>query len=82
MIDGLTVTEGENDPLDTNYIAIYDEIENMILKNIFVLKNQQPNGNFICFGNKGKIKNLISSDIHTKGLKSEYDRNRIDDLIE
>lgn len=69
IIDGLTVTEKEGEPEDTNYITIYDEVENFILRNVFVVKKQNSNGNLIWFDQKGKINNLIASEIHTDGLK-------------
>ncbi len=43
IIDGLIVTENENDPTGTDYITIYDKVENLVLKNVYVLKKQNPN---------------------------------------
>lgn len=70
IIDGLTITEQDGEPEDTNYIKVYDKIENLILKNVIVIKNQKENGTLLSFGKKGRIENLITSEIHTKGLKT------------
>ncbi len=72
IIDGLTIIEKDGEPEDTDYICIYDKIENMILKNFYILKDQKENGTLIKFGKKGKIKRLITSEIHTTGLKTIY----------
>lgn len=73
IIDGLTVTERDGEPEDTDYIRIYDNIENFVLKNVYILKKQKENGTLISFGKKGRIENLITSEIHTKGLKTLID---------
>lgn len=70
IIDGLTIIEREGEPEGTDYITIYDEVENLVLKNVYVLKKQKPNGSLISFGKLGKIRNFISSEIHTIGLKT------------
>lgn len=69
IIDDLTITEQEGEPEDTNYITVYDNVENMILKNVIVIKNQKENGTLLHFEKKGMVENLVSENIHTKGLK-------------
>lgn len=70
-IDGLTVTESENDPAGRDYIVINDRIENFILKNVFVNKTQEkPNGTLIKFAEMGEVERFICESIYTKGLES------------
>ena len=38
------------------------------------MKDQKPNGKLLSFGSKGRIKNLITSEIHTTGLESVIDK--------
>lgn len=72
IIDGLTITEKDGEPEDTDYITVFDEVENLILKNVYVLKKQNKNnGHLLWLDKKGKINNLITSEIHTKGLIAE-----------
>lgn len=73
IIEGLTITENEDEPHDTNYICVYDMIDNFILKNVTVIKNQKENGTLIHFGKKGRIKNFVRDGIYTKGLKTLID---------
>ncbi|MBE6590180.1 MAG: hypothetical protein E7643_08375 [Ruminococcaceae bacterium] len=78
IIDGLTITENEKDPIGKTYIKIHENIENLILKNVFVLKNQDTkNGTFLEFAEMGHIDNLITESIYIKGVEtvcSNYDR--------
>ena len=78
IIDGLTVTENEKDPMGKTYLRLYDNVENLILKNILVLKDQgQPNGTFLDFAGLGHIEHLITESIYIRGVKtvcSDYDR--------
>lgn len=73
IIDGLDIIETEGEPEGKDYIRIYDKIDNMILRNIYVSKDQPANGRLLSFGSKGKIKNLITSQIHTTGLEKVID---------
>lgn len=73
IIDGLTITEKDGEPEGKDYIRVYDEVENMILKNVYVMKNQRPNGRLLSFSKKGKINNLITSEIYTSGLEKVID---------
>lgn len=74
-IEDLTIIEQENDPKDTSYIGVYSEIDNLVLRNITVLKSQEEaNGTLLNFGVAGKVKTLISENIHTKGLKTIIDK--------
>lgn len=70
IIEDLTITEQERDPENTDYIAIYDRITNLILKNVTIIKNQEENGTLIRFGKKGQVENFIGEGIHTIGLKT------------
>ena len=71
IIDGLTVTEDSNDPKDRTYIRLYDNIENMILKNIVVLKDhEEPNGTFVDFRDMGRIGRLITDSVYIDGVKT------------
>lgn len=70
IIDGLEITEWDGEPEDTNYITVHDKIDNMVLKNVIVIKNQKENGELLHFYPKGEIKNFVSENIHTKGLKT------------
>ena len=70
-IEDLTIIEQENDPDDTEYIGVYAEIDNLVLRNITVLKNQpEENGCLLNFGEHGRVNTLITNQIHTKGLKA------------
>ena len=73
IIDGLTITENEGEPEDTNYISIYDKVESLILKNVIVIKNQKENGTLVHMAKKGVVENLVMESIHTKGLKTLID---------
>lgn len=73
IIDGLTITEEAGEPEDTNYISVYDKVENLILKNVVVIKNQTENGTLLHFAKKGEIRNYVQEGIHTKGLKTLID---------
>jgi len=71
IIDGLTITEKADDPKDTKYIRIYDKVENLIMRNVVVIKDQaEENGELLHFGNQGSIENFVCENIHTKGLKT------------
>ena len=74
IIDGLDIIEHEGEPEGNNYIRVYDTIDNFILRNVYVMKDQKPNGKLLSFGSKGRIKNLITSEIHTTGLESVIDK--------
>lgn len=78
IIDGLTVTENENDPMGRTYIKIHENIETLVLKNILVLKNQEKgNGTFLDFAEMGHIENLITESICIEGVEtvcSDYSR--------
>ncbi len=68
-IDGLTITENENDPVGRDYIEIHDRIENFILKNVFVSKNQsEKNGTLISFKEMGEVDRFVCESVYTKGL--------------
>ena len=70
IIDGLTITETKEDAPNRNYITIHDTIENFVLKNALILKDQpEENGTLIQFEGQGEIKNLLSESIYTKGLR-------------
>jgi len=70
IIDGLTITESTDDPVDTEYIKVFDKVENLVLKNVIAVKKQEDNGSLLSFGKKGCVENLICEGIHTKGLKT------------
>ena len=70
IIDGLEITEQDGEPEDTNYITVHDKIDNMVLKNVIVIKNQKENGELLHFYPKGEIESFASENIHTKGLKA------------
>jgi len=71
IIDGLTVTESEEDACDRDYMMIYDRIDTLVLKNILVLKNQkEENGTLIRFLEDGEVGTLLSESVYTKGLKT------------
>lgn len=83
IIDGLDIIEQEGEPEGKNYIRVYDKIDNMILKNVYVMKDQKPNGKLLSFGRKGRIKNFITSEIHTSGLEKVIDEvHKIENLNE
>lgn len=69
VIDGLMITEKEGEPEDTDYITIYDKVDNLILKNVIMIKEQKENGTLLYIGKKGAIENLVISELYTKGLK-------------
>ncbi|MCR5264501.1 MAG: hypothetical protein K6D94_11535 [Clostridiales bacterium] len=70
ILDGLTVTEDDGDPKDRTYVRLYDNIENMIIKNVAVLKDQsRPNGTFIDFRDMGHIDRLISESVYIDGVE-------------
>lgn len=73
IIDGLTITEQAGEPEGTEYIGIYDKVDNLILKNVIVIKDQEENGTLVHFAKKGRIENLVTENIHTKGLKCLFD---------
>ena len=73
IIDGLTITETPDEPLDTNYINVYDKVENLVVKNVVAVKEQPDNGTLIHFEKDGCVDNLILESIHTKGLKTIVD---------
>lgn len=82
IVDGLTITETEDEPKETNYINIYDKVENLIVKNVTVIKNQEENGNLIYFEDEGKIENLVMEGIHTKNLKALIsDETKIENMF-
>ena len=78
IIDGLTITENENDPMGKTYIKIHENIENFVLKNILVIKNQEKdNGTFLDFAEMGHVDNLITDSVYMKGVEmlcSDYSR--------
>lgn len=45
-------------------------VENTIIKNVTVIKNQKENGNLLYFEDQGMVQNLVLEGIHTKGLKN------------
>lgn len=73
IIDGLTITEKSDEPLDTSYINVYDKVENLVVKNVIAVKEQPENGTLIHFEKDGCVDNLILESIHTKGLKTIVD---------
>ena len=82
IIDGLIITENEGEPEDTVYIAVYDEIENMVLKSVYVMKKQKENGTLVYLGKKGRINTLIASDIYTSGLRLRFnDPTKIQNML-
>lgn len=71
IIDGLTVTENENDPMGKTYIKVHENIENLVLKNILVLKNQpEANGTFLDFAEMGHIDHLFIKSVCIRGIKT------------
>lgn len=73
IIEDITIIEQEDEPKDTKYISIYDKIDNLFLKNIFVVKNQEENGTLVHFAKKGSVKNMLTESIHAIGLKTVID---------
>lgn len=70
-IDGFTVTEDTSAPEGREYIQLFDRVENFILKNVFVLKEQEKkNGTLIAMHEMGGIGNLITESVYTKGLET------------
>ncbi len=77
-IEDLTIIEKETDPKDTAYIGVYGDIQNLIMRNITVLKYQdEPNGTLLDFGVSGKIDTLIKENWHLKGLKTVISDNAV-----
>ncbi len=71
IIDGLSIIEKEGDPEDKQYIRVYEKIDRMVLKDVFVVKTQErENGTLLSFGEKGSIGKLLPSHIYTEGLKT------------
>ena len=83
IIDGLTITEKQGEPEDTKYIKVYDKVENLVLKNVYVVKKQnEENGTLLYFEKDGSVENLIKESIHTKGLKEfTNDETKIGDTF-
>ena len=69
IIDGLQIIEGNDEPRGRDYIAVYDKIDNMVLKDVYVMKAGEPNGTLVKFGKKGRIGNFLARDIYAKGLE-------------
>lgn len=71
IIDGLTVTENPTDPMGKTYIKVHENIENLVLKNILVLKEQpKNNGTFLDFAEMGHIDNLYTKSICIQGVET------------
>lgn len=82
VVQDMLVTETADDPVDTSYITVHEKVENLILKNITVLKDQSDNGTLVEFINRGEVKNLIATDIYTSGLKTVYsDESKIKKML-
>ncbi len=71
IIDGLTVIENGEKQMDIKLIELFDNIENLIIKNIVVLKNdnEKPSGYLLNLHKKGSASKVIMSDVYTVGLK-------------
>ena len=72
-IEDVTITETDEDPRDTEYIGVYEKIDNLVLRNIKVFKDQEPNGKLMHISGKGSVGNLIAENIYTKGVKTIFD---------
>jgi len=70
-LKGITILENSNDPIDTDYITVYAQVDSLILKDITILKDQnKPNGCLIRFLEEGSIDTLVAQQIFTRGLKN------------
>jgi hypothetical protein len=74
VIEDLFVTAGEKDPLETSYITAYENIDHLILKNVKILKKQQPNGCLLELLERGHIDTLILENVYTEGVKCSINR--------
>ena len=73
-LQNVTITEGADAPMDTDYITVYTKTDSLILKDITILKEQtHPNGCLVKFKEEGSIDTLIAQNITTKGLKEFTD---------
>jgi hypothetical protein len=82
IIDGLTIIEDK--PKDTSYIQIFDKIENLILKNVILIRDggENASGYLISMKEHGYISSAILSYIQTRGLNEIiFGTDKIESLI-
>ncbi len=73
IIEDLLVTANEDDPTGTSYITVCENIDRLLLKNVKILKKQQPNGTLLELSERGHIDTLILENIYTEGVACEID---------
>lgn len=71
IIDGLTIIENDEASACADYIQLYDHVDNIIMRNITVIKKRgiTPAGHMIVFMDKGSIGNLVISDVFSNGFE-------------
>jgi hypothetical protein len=77
IIDGLSILENKNTPKGTEYMQIYDRVENVFLKNVIISSEEgapkvESFINFKSFKGspKGKIGNLVLHDIYAPNVEA------------
>ncbi len=73
FIEDLKIIEEGDAAADTEYITVELPIENLVLRDVFVMRDGEKSGTLLKFIMKGKIKRLFMDNVMASGLKTLID---------
>ena len=71
VIEDLFVTANADEPQDTHYITVCEKVDRLMLKNVKIFKEQEPNGMLIDLFDRGQIDTLLMENVYTEGVAVE-----------